>query len=87
MTWRHQWREWGSPIDHFDASLSQLVSVRVSMISTDGYLEARDAKRMDAFIQYGMVAGIQLCGTQVSKLLKIGIELFANVGAGMAVLD
>ena len=27
--------------------------------STDGYLEARDAKRMDAFIQYGMVAGIQ----------------------------
>ena len=47
-------------IEQFDASaFSTRFSASVKEFTTDGYLEARDARRMDPFIQYGMVAGIQ----------------------------
>ena len=47
-------------IEQFDASaFSTRFSASVKAFTTDGYLEARDARRMDPFIQYGMVAGIQ----------------------------
>ena len=47
-------------IDQFDAeAFSTRFSASVKGFSVDGYLEARDARRMDPFIQYGMVAGIQ----------------------------
>ena len=47
-------------IDQFDAEgFSTQFSASVKNFSVEGYLEARDARRMDPFIQYGMVAGIQ----------------------------
>jgi 3-oxoacyl-[acyl-carrier-protein] synthase II len=47
-------------IDQFDASaFTTRFSASVKSFSVDGYLEPRDARRMDPFIQYGMVAGIQ----------------------------
>ncbi len=47
-------------IDQFDASaFTTRFSACVKSFSVEGYLESRDARRMDPFIQYGMVAGIQ----------------------------
>ena len=47
-------------IDQFDASaFTTRFSSSVKSFSVEGYLEPRDARRMDPFIQYGMVAGIQ----------------------------
>ena len=47
-------------IDQFDASaFTTRFSASVKSFSVEGYLAARDARRMDPFIQYGMVAGIQ----------------------------
>ena len=47
-------------IDQFDASaFTTRFSASVKSFSVEGYLESRDARRMDPFIQYGMVAGIQ----------------------------
>ena len=47
-------------ISQFDASaFTTRFSASVKDFSVEGYLETRDARRMDPFIQYGMVAGIQ----------------------------
>ena len=47
-------------IDQFDASaFTTRFSASVKSFSVEGYLEPRDARRMDPFIQYGMIAGIQ----------------------------
>ena len=47
-------------IDQFDASaFTTRFSASVKSFSVAGYLGPRDARRMDPFIQYGMVAGIQ----------------------------
>ncbi len=47
-------------ITQFDASaFTTRFSASVKDFSVEGYLETRDARRMDPFIQYGMVAGIQ----------------------------
>ena len=47
-------------ITQFDASaFTTRFSASVKDFSVEGYLEPRDARRMDPFIQYGMVAGIQ----------------------------
>ena len=47
-------------IDQFDASaFTTRFSASVKSFSVEGYLDSRDARRMDPFIQYGMVAGIQ----------------------------
>jgi 3-oxoacyl-[acyl-carrier-protein] synthase II len=47
-------------IEQFDASaFTTRFSASVKSFSVEGYLEPRDARRMDPFIQYGMVAGIQ----------------------------
>ena len=47
-------------IDQFDASaFTTRFSASVKSFSVEGYLEPRAARRMDPFIQYGMVAGIQ----------------------------
>ena len=49
-----------SAITQFDASaFTTRFSASVKAFSVEGYLEPRDARRMDPFIQYGMVAGIQ----------------------------
>ncbi len=49
-----------APIEQFDVSaFSTRFGAGVDDFSTDGYLEPKDARKMDLFIQYGMVAGMQ----------------------------
>ncbi len=47
-------------IDTFDSTgFSTRFSASVKNFSSEGYLAAKDAKRMDDFVRFGMVAGIQ----------------------------
>lgn len=47
-------------ITHFDAaSLATQIAGEVKNFSTEGYMEDKEARRMDRFIQLGIVAGIQ----------------------------
>lgn len=47
-------------ISLFDASnLATQIAGEIKSFSTEGYLDAKDARRMDRFIQVGTVAGIQ----------------------------
>lgn len=72
-------------IDHFDASaFSTRFSASLDGFTTDGYLASRDAKRMDSFIQYGMVAGIQAMrdsGLEITEQNQDRVG--CNVGAGI----
>ncbi len=48
------------PITFFDASaFNTKIAGEVKNFSTEGYIEYKDAKRMDRFIQLGMIAGVQ----------------------------
>ena len=60
-------------------------SASVKDFSVEGYLEARDARRMDPFIQYGMVAGIQAfrdSGFEVTdaNAARIGCAIGSGIG-------
>ena len=72
-------------IDHFDASaFATRFSASLNGFTTDGYLASRDAKRMDSFIQYGMVAGIQAMrdsGLEITEQNQGRVG--CNVGAGI----
>ena len=72
-------------IDHFDASaFSTRFSASLNGFTTDGYFASRDAKRMDSFIQYGMVAGIQAMrdsGLEITEQNQDRVG--CNVGAGI----
>src|SRR5690554_419968 len=49
-----------NPLTHFDVSaFSTRFGGSIKDLDTDPYMPAKDAKRMDAFLQYGVVAGIQ----------------------------
>jgi len=53
-------RSGAKPITTFDASaFSTRFCAPVSDLNLDPFIDARDAKRMDEFIQYGIVAGMQ----------------------------
>ena len=73
-------------IDRFDASaFTTRFSASVKDFSVEGYLETRDARRMDPFIQYGMVAGIQAfrdSGFEVSdaNAARIGCAIGSGIG-------
>ena len=73
-------------IDQFDAKgFSTQFSASVKNFSVEGYLEARDARRMDPFIQYGMVAGIQAfrdSGVAVTdeNATRIGCAIGSGIG-------
>ncbi|MEK9920582.1 MAG: beta-ketoacyl-ACP synthase II [Luminiphilus sp.] len=73
-------------IDQFDASaFTTQFSASVKNFSVEGYLEARDARRMDPFIQYGMVAGIQAfrdSGIAVTEdnATRIGCAIGSGIG-------
>ena len=55
-------RSGAASITSFDTSaFATQFSCSVKDFSTEGYLAPKDAKRMDPFIQFGMVAGIQAC--------------------------
>ncbi|MDG1800712.1 MAG: beta-ketoacyl-ACP synthase II [Luminiphilus sp.] len=72
-------------IDHFDASaFATRFSASLNGFTTDGYLASRDAKRMDSFIQFGMVAGIQAMrdsGLEITEQNQDRVG--CNVGAGI----
>lgn len=72
-------------IEHFDASaFSTRFSASLENFSTEGYLEPRDAKRMDLFIQYGMVAGIQAMRDSGLEITESNMDrVGCNVGAGI----
>jgi 3-oxoacyl-[acyl-carrier-protein] synthase II len=73
-------------IDQFDASaFTTRFSASVKSFSVEGYLETRDARRMDPFIQYGMVAGIQAfrdSGFEVTEqnAHRIGCAIGSGIG-------
>ena len=72
-------------IEHFDASaFSTRFSASLQDFSTEGYIEPRDAKRMDLFIQYGMVAGIQAMRDSGLEITEANQDrVGCNVGAGI----
>lgn len=73
-------------IDQFDAeAFSTRFSASVKGFSVEGYLESRDARRMDPFIQYGMVAGIQAftdSGLEISErnAHRVGCAIGSGIG-------
>ena len=73
-------------IDQFDAeAFSTRFSASVKGFSVEGYLESRDARRMDLFIQYGMVAGIQAftdSGLEISErnAHRVGCAIGSGIG-------
>ena len=73
-------------ITQFDASaFTTRFSASVKDFSVDGYLETRDARRMDPFIQYGMVAGIQAfrdSGIEITEqnAHRVGCAIGSGIG-------
>ena len=73
-------------ITQFDASaFTTRFSASVKDFSVEGYLETRDARRMDPFIQYGMVAGIQAfrdSGIEITEqnAHRVGCAIGSGIG-------
>ena len=73
-------------IDQFDASaFTTRFSASVKSFSVEGYLESRDARRTDPFIQFGMVAGIQAfrdSGLEVTdhNAHRVGCAIGSGIG-------
>lgn len=74
------------PIETFDASeFTTRFSAPVVDLDVASYIPPRDAKRMDPFIQYGVIAGIQAMedsGLQVTEenAARIGAAIGAGIG-------
>jgi len=74
------------PISTFDASsFSTQISASVKDLDISPYLESKDARKMDTFLQYGMVAGIQAVedsGIEVdeSNADRIGCIIGSGIG-------
>jgi 3-oxoacyl-[acyl-carrier-protein] synthase II len=75
-----------APIETFDVSAySTKFSASVKDFDITTYLAAKDAKRMDTFVQYGMAAGIQAMedsGLEVSEqnASRIGCAIGSGIG-------
>lgn len=75
-----------APITSFDASaFTTQFSASVKDFSVEGYFPAKDARKMDPFIQYGMVAGIQAMrdsGLDVTDANadRIGVSIGSGIG-------
>ena len=79
-------RSGAATITQFDASaFTTRFSASVKDFSIEGYLETRDARRMDPFIQYGMVAGIQAfrdSGLEITEANshRVGCAIGSGIG-------
>ena len=79
-------RSGAATITQFDASaFTTRFSASVKDFSVEGYLETRDARRMDPFIQYGMVAGIQAfrdSGLEITEANshRVGCAIGSGIG-------
>lgn len=75
-----------APITSFDASaFSTQFSASVKDFSVEGYFPAKEARKMDPFIQFGMVAGIQAMrdsGLEVteSNSSRMGVAIGSGIG-------
>lgn len=75
-----------APIDHFDASaFGTRFSASVKNLVLEPYLNPKDARKMDLFIQYGMIAAIQAVedsGIEVSEenATRIGCAIGSGIG-------
>lgn len=75
-----------APIETFDVSAySTRFSASVRDLDTSAYLAAKDARKMDTFVQYGMVAGIQAMqdsGLEVTdaNASRIGSAIGSGIG-------
>ncbi|UTF60553.1 beta-ketoacyl-ACP synthase II [Gilvimarinus sp. DA14] len=75
-----------APITSFDASaFSTQFSASVKDFSVDGYFAQKDARKMDRFIQFGMVAGIQAMrdsGLEVTEenSARMGVSIGSGIG-------
>src|SRR5690606_14297319 len=75
-----------APITHFDASaFSTQFSAAVKNLIIDDYMSGKKARKMDPFIQYGMVAGIQAMrdsGINITEAnaARIGVSIGSGIG-------
>ena len=73
-------------ITQFDASiLATHIAGEVKNFSTEGYLEEKEARRMDRFIQLGVVAGMQAvrdAGLEEANIDKDRVGLIIGSGIG-----
>lgn len=73
-------------IEHFDASAySTRFGGSVKALDVSAYLEPKEARKMDTFIQYGMIAGIQAindAGIEVTdeNAARIGLAIGSGIG-------
>ncbi|HEX7762134.1 MAG TPA: beta-ketoacyl-ACP synthase II [Cellvibrio sp.] len=73
-------------ISHFDASaFTTQFSASVKNLVVDDYFPGKEARKMDPFIQYGMVAGIQAIrdsGLEIneSNAGRIGVSIGSGIG-------
>jgi 3-oxoacyl-[acyl-carrier-protein] synthase II len=74
------------PITRFDATaFSARIAGEVKDFDVNAYLSAKEARRMDTFIHYGMAAGIQAfkdCGLEVTpeNAERIGVNIGSGIG-------
>lgn len=73
-------------ISHFDASaFTTQFSASVQNLIVDDYFPSKEARKMDPFIQYGMIAGIQAIrdsGLEVTEenADRIGVSIGSGIG-------
>ena len=74
-----------APITTFDTTpFSTTFSAAVKNFEVEPYLQVKDARKMDPFIQYGMVAGIQAWEDSGIELTEANAErIGAVIGAGI----
>ena len=74
-----------APITHFDASsFTTQFAAMVKGLNVSDYMPEKEARKMDSFIQYGMIAGIQAIedsGIDVSE--AIAPRFGAVIGSGI----
>lgn len=81
-----------APITAFDASAySVRIAAEVKNFSTSGFIDSKDARRMDKFIQYGIVAGMQAMvdsGLTVNdeNRERIGVIIGSGIG-GLSTIE
>jgi len=79
-------RSGAGPIDKFDASpFTTTFSAALKDFTVEPYLSPKDARKMDPFIQYGMVAGVQAIedsGLEITEenAPRIGAAIGAGIG-------
>ena len=73
------------PISNFDASaFTTHFCAPISDLNIETYMSIRDANRMDPFIQYGIVAGIQAMDDSGLEVTEANADrIGANIGAGI----